>query len=286
MTRFEQARVRIRRWWCVVLDDGNAIFFVHYPAPMLPRSVPARCCPGNRHSANNPSVSHLACIPARLCVVAAAPVRRVYGLAMVSRHANCEYDPSPRAAAPPGTARPRGNFRRRWRRAAAGGGLRLGYVIHGAADALARILIPESGTQIRADGLWQRTCCEAFVGVPGTTAYREFNFSPSGAWAAYAFSDYRKSAALPLGPVPPIAFVPAGGHADAGDDAGAGLVTQVAPALPGFVRRRRDPDGERSYWALAHPVAQPDFHHRDGFTQTLEMRHEPHRSDEHPEVRT
>ena len=45
----------------------------------------------------------------------------------------------------------------------------------------------------------------------GTTAHREFNFSPSGAWAAYAFSDYRKSAALPLGPVPPIAFVPAAG---------------------------------------------------------------------------
>lgn len=24
--------------------------------------------------------------------------------------------------------------------------------------------------------------------------------------------------------------------------------------------------GEKSYWALHHPVLRPDFHHRDGFT--------------------
>ena len=31
-------------------------------------------------------------------------------------------------------------------------------------------------------------------------------------------------------------------------------------------------DGERSYWALAHPAGQPDFHHRDSFTLALETR--------------
>lgn len=167
-----------------------------------------------------------------------------------------------------------------------GGGLRLGYVIHGAADALARILIPESGTQIRADGLWQRTCCEAFVGVPGTTAYREFNFSPSGAWAAYAFSDYRKSAALPLGPVPPIACVPAAGTLTLATTLAAGWLPRSPLLCLGLSVVVETCDGERSYWALAHPVAQPDFHHRDGFTQTLEMRHEQQRFDEHPEIRT
>jgi hypothetical protein len=30
-------------------------------------------------------------------------------------------------------------------------------------------------------------------------------------------------------------------------------------------------DGSLSYWALRHPVARPDFHHRDGFAQTLNL---------------
>ena len=34
-------------------------------------------------------------------------------------------------------------------------------------------------------------------------------------------------------------------------------------------------DGSHSYWALHHPAALPDFHHRDGFTLELAP---PHRS--------
>ena len=155
-----------------------------------------------------------------------------------------------------------------------GGGLRLGFVLHGAAGDLERILIPESSSPIRVDGLWQHTCCEVFVGVPGETAYREFNFSPSGAWAAYAFADYRKAAPLPLGPVPPIAFV-----------AEAGTLTLATTLAPGWLPKARHLcigltavvetiDGERSYWAMAHPAVQPDFHHRDGFVLPLEIAHE------------
>jgi hypothetical protein len=42
-----------------------------------------------------------------------------------------------------------------------------------------------------ADGLWEHTCFEAFIAVPGVPGYYEFNFSPALAWAAYRFSDYR-----------------------------------------------------------------------------------------------
>ena len=42
----------------------------------------------------------------------------------------------------------------------------------------------------RADDLWRTTCFELFVAGEGT-AYREYNFSPSGQWAAYDFDDYR-----------------------------------------------------------------------------------------------
>jgi hypothetical protein len=155
-----------------------------------------------------------------------------------------------------------------------GGGLRLGFVLHGAAEVLDRIVIPESSSPIRVDGLWQRTCCEAFVGVPGETTYREFNFSPSGAWAAYAFADYRKPMPLPLGPVPPIAFLSAAGTLTLATTLAPGWLPKVPHLCVGLSVVIETIDGERSYWALAHPAAQPDFHHCDGFVLPLEIAHE------------
>lgn len=152
-----------------------------------------------------------------------------------------------------------------------GGGLRLGFMLHGAAGQLERILIPESASPVRADGLWQRTCCEAFIGVPGETGYREFNFSPSGAWAAYAFADYRQALPLPLGPVPAIAFVPAAGTLTLATTLAPGWLPKGARCCLGLSVVIETIDGERSYWALAHPAAQPDFHHRDSFVLSLDM---------------
>src|SRR3990172_1915372 len=43
----------------------------------------------------------------------------------------------------------------------------------------------------RVDGLWQHTCFELFIAVREEPTYYEFNFSPSGEWAAYAFKSYR-----------------------------------------------------------------------------------------------
>jgi len=152
-----------------------------------------------------------------------------------------------------------------------GGGLRLGFVFHGAAERLAEIVLPESSSPVRADGLWQHTCCEAFVGVPGEPGYREFNFSPSGAWAAYAFAGYREALPLPLGPVPPIAFVPAAGALTLATTLAAGWLPKVPKLHLGLSVVIETIDGERSYWALAHPAAQPDFHHRDSFVLPLDM---------------
>ncbi|MEH6662078.1 MAG: hypothetical protein V7679_10555, partial [Parasphingorhabdus sp.] len=41
------------------------------------------------------------------------------------------------------------------------------------------------------DDLWQYSCFELFLGEPGGERYCEFNFSPSGNWAAYSFDRYR-----------------------------------------------------------------------------------------------
>jgi hypothetical protein len=60
---------------------------------------------------------------------------------------------------------------------------------------LGALRLPEPAPPLRADGLWKHSCFEAFIGHGGSGEYCEFNFSPSGAWAAYQFSGYRKGMA-------------------------------------------------------------------------------------------
>jgi hypothetical protein len=55
---------------------------------------------------------------------------------------------------------------------------------------ISKLVIPPPAGQARADNLWRTTCFELFVAGEGA-AYREYNFSPSGQWAAYEFDDYR-----------------------------------------------------------------------------------------------
>ena len=49
----------------------------------------------------------------------------------------------------------------------------------------------------RQDFLWQHTCFEVFIGVHGEDFYREINLSPSQAWQAYAFEEYRYPEDMP-----------------------------------------------------------------------------------------
>ncbi len=146
--------------------------------------------------------------------------------------------------------------------------LRLRYVLRGDPGGLS---LPAAGAAMRVDGLWQHTCCEAFVAVPGAAAYREFNFSPSGAWAAYAFDDYRGAAALPPGPVPSILLQRSGDALTLSVELAAAWLPptpRLALGLSAVIETR---DAARSYWALAHPAPQPDFHHRAGFTLALDL---------------
>jgi hypothetical protein len=49
----------------------------------------------------------------------------------------------------------------------------------------------------RQDFLWEKTCFEIFIGVKGEDFYREINLSPSQAWQAYAFEEYRYPEQMP-----------------------------------------------------------------------------------------
>lgn len=115
--------------------------------------------------------------------------------------------------------------------------------------------IPSPAAPVRTDGLWRTTCFELFVRPEGGTGYFEFNFSPSHAWAAYRFDDYRAGMAdLPL-PVPMIEPIEDGVH----------VAVDLSALPPGPWRAAltaviEEQDGTKSYWALAHPPGKPDFH--------------------------
>ena len=143
-----------------------------------------------------------------------------------------------------------------------GARLRVAYRIAGD---LARLRIPPPGAPGRTERLWEHTCCELFVGRRGEAAYHEFNFSPSGEWAAYAFSAYR-SGAPAQATAPAIAVRVSGGLLE--------LDVAVQAPADGALRIGlsvviEELSGTCSYWALRHPAGRPDFHHPEAFAAEL-----------------
>jgi hypothetical protein len=131
-----------------------------------------------------------------------------------------------------------------------------------------RFVVPEPVEDTaRAESLWETTCFEAFLRTPGAAAYREWNFAPSGEWAAYDFTAHRD------------------GRSDADVSApyiriednltwwavGATLTVPTNARWDlGLSAILEEKDGTKSYWALAHPGGgKPDFHDAACFTAHL-----------------
>ncbi|MDP3746866.1 MAG: DOMON-like domain-containing protein [Phenylobacterium sp.] len=148
--------------------------------------------------------------------------------------------------------------------------LTLRYVVSGAMRALS---LPPPATPARADGLWQRTCFEAFLRPGPGEAYYEFNFSPSTEWAAYRFDGYRQGMRPAEGLQAPRIEPSA---TDEAFELRVSLDLDQVPDLPmagawglGLAAVIEDAGGAISYWALAHPPGKADFHHADGFALNL-----------------
>ena len=140
------------------------------------------------------------------------------------------------------------------------------YVVIGA---IAGLRIPSLRLPSRADGLWKETCFEAFF-AGDTRNYVEFNFAPSGAWASYRFENYREGMAPALDLGEPSIFVEKAEQRLALTAFIEFLPTELAGlkslALSAVIE---EAGGTKSYWALAHPPGEPDFHHPACFTAIL-----------------
>lgn len=149
----------------------------------------------------------------------------------------------------------------------ADGDLALCYRLDGDLDG---IRLPAQQSSAQSDGLWQHTCCEAFIAAVDAAEYREFNFSPAGQWANYRFRAYRERDASFASPTPPQITCR---RLDDGFQLDALLGRELLPASAalqiGLSAVIETIDGSKSYWALAHASAQPDFHCRQSFTLTL-----------------
>jgi hypothetical protein len=128
--------------------------------------------------------------------------------------------------------------------------------------------VPPPAVAQRNDELWRHLCGELFLMVPDGH-YAEFNFAPSGCWAAYVFDGYRRGmrpAQLRRDPVvtsrrdddalelDALLILPA-------------AMTGVVPLRIALCAMVEEADGTLSCWAQHHADGQPDFHRADGFRE-------------------
>jgi len=131
------------------------------------------------------------------------------------------------------------------------------------------LVIPPFAGKGRAGELWQTTCFEVFLKPEGSAAYVELNLSSSERWNAYDFEAYRWGMAERPFPREPECTMRQGSTFAIFDAAipVAGLPdAQCAMGLSAVIE---EADGVKSYWALAHPDTQPDFHAPACFAATL-----------------
>ena len=130
------------------------------------------------------------------------------------------------------------------------------------------LLPPPSRLPSRKDELWKATCFEFFLAIKDQPGYWEFNMSPSGDWNAYHMDAYRRIGFREETAIEHLPF-----EFKKGSD---GFFLDVSLDLTSFIRHERQlqmgiaaiiqtEGGSETYWALAHPAPDADFHLRDSF---------------------
>jgi hypothetical protein len=163
--------------------------------------------------------------------------------------------------------------------------LSISYFLSG--DLSSVILPATTGTARRKNCLWEQTCFEFFLKVGTDQSYEapywEFNLSPAGDWNVFALSQYRQL----THEEPAITSLPFdvrigedGLHLDLSVDLdsliettqplqiGVSAVVLVAPDIS-EITGTPAPSSQETFWAIAHPGPEADFHHPQSFAITL-----------------
>jgi hypothetical protein len=128
----------------------------------------------------------------------------------------------------------------------------------------------------RFNELWFRTCCELFLRDPlHPGPYLEFNFSPAGDWASYAFDGTLRGMRSHRWSGP----IQAPKITQASDDRfGYRLLVEVSiPRVAIGACTQWYPTvvletiAGISLWAIWHPIDRPHFHHPDNFLRAPEI---------------
>lgn len=138
------------------------------------------------------------------------------------------------------------------------------YSVQGSVES---ILLPEQAHPIRKNDLWNTTCFEFFIAVPDSSEYWEFNLSPSGEWNVYRMDAYRQvnMREEPAFCELPFAFQKEHGFSlELSVDLNP-IISSAQKIQIGVAAITETKDREVTYWALAHPGEQADFHLRDSF---------------------
>jgi hypothetical protein len=134
------------------------------------------------------------------------------------------------------------------------------------------LLPPISPNPKRKEELWKATCFEFFLAIKDQPGYWEFNLSPSGDWNVYRMDAYRRIGFREEPTISQLPFEFSKGSdeycldvsVDLGPIAGPGDELDIA--VTAIIQTK---DGNETYWALAHPAHQADFHAREGFILRL-----------------
>lgn len=128
--------------------------------------------------------------------------------------------------------------------------------------------VTEKSVPQQKDGLWDHTCFEAFLGIAGQSEYCEFNFSPSGDWAGYAFKSYRERTVWKSSTEPSIECVNTGSDLHLSASLALAEMPQEfvgKPWLLGLSAVLETNGQAKSWWAIEHAKPEPDFHLQAGW---------------------
>jgi hypothetical protein len=131
------------------------------------------------------------------------------------------------------------------------------------------LMLPEPHASRRSDRLWETTCFEIFLKAVDEDRYFEYNFSPSTEWALYRFTDYRQGMAEEMVSRPRISCDYSDSHFALNAEFDLPQNCRAKALTLGLAAVVEEAEAVKSYWAIAHPADQPDFHHKDCFALQL-----------------